>query len=57
MEFDFDEIEIGRFVKFFQDPISEYYKRVLNIYYREEDYKLEENEIFELNNLEKWVLK
>jgi len=57
LEFDFGEIEIGRFVKFLQDPISEYYKRVLNVYYREEDYKLEETEVFELNNLEKWFLK
>lgn len=57
LKFDFDSIEIARLSNFLKDPISEHYKRVFNIYYREEDYQLQETEIFELNHLEKWKLK
>lgn len=57
MVFDFETIEIKRLSSFLKDPISEYYKRVLNIYYKDDDYRLEETEIFELNHLDKWKLK
>lgn len=57
LDFDFDEIEINRLVSFLKDPVSAYYKRVLNVYYEDEDYSLKETELFSLDHLQQWSLK
>ncbi len=51
------EIHLNALVSFFKNPFKGYYNRVLKIYYQEEEVLLSENELFELNGLEKWDLK
>lgn len=55
--FDFSEISLKDFVKFFQNPFEHYYNKVLKIYYKDTEVLLKETEIFALDNLQKWQLK
>jgi exodeoxyribonuclease V gamma subunit len=56
-ELDFTNINLDKLIKFFQNPFKTYYNNVLNIKYEADDVLLPENEIFELDNLQKWGLK
>ncbi len=51
------ETTIKNLVKFFQAPIDWYFNSILKIDYQEKDNILEETEIFELDNLQEWVIK
>lgn len=50
------EIPIEKFISFFKNPIKGYYNDVLKIYYNDDDVLLSENELFEINNLDKWAI-
>lgn len=55
--FDFEEIDIHRFISFFVNPFKYFYNKVVGIYYENNELSLPETEIFDLNHLEKWNLK
>lgn len=50
-------VEISEFVAFFRNPIQYYYNRVLGIYYNETVEILSDTEVFEIDNIQKWILK
>ena len=54
---EFNEISVDSFVKFFEHPIEWYFKNVLGISYDDNEDTLPETELFELDNLQKWVIK
>ena len=53
----FDEISLDAFISFFKNPFKGYYNNVLKIYYNEDEVLLDEQEVFELDNLQQWQLK
>lgn len=55
--FDFKEIELHRFISFFNNPFKYFYNKVLGIYYDDDELSLPETEVFDLNHLERWGLK
>jgi exodeoxyribonuclease V gamma subunit len=49
---------LNELIRFFKNPVKEYYSKALGINYREEDLLLKETELFELENgLPQWSLK
>jgi len=54
---DFNEIRISDFIRFFQAPINWYFNYVLDIRYDEKEDVIDETEIFELDNLQKWEVR
>lgn len=54
---DNDSINVSDFIAFFKDPIKFYYNKTLHIYYEDESYTLPEVELFDLNHLERWMLR
>jgi len=52
-----NEIGISDFIRFFQAPVDWYFNYVLDIRYDEPEDILDETEIFELDNLQKWVVR
>jgi len=50
------EIPIEKFISFFKNPIKGYYNDVLKIYYNDDEVLLSENELFEIDNLDKWAI-
>jgi exodeoxyribonuclease V gamma subunit len=54
---DISEISVYSFVKFFEHPINWYFNNVLDIKFDDVYDTLPENELFELNHLEKWIVK
>ena len=55
--FDFNVIALHKMIKFFKNPFEGYYNNVLGIYYKNENVLLNETEIFDLDDLQKWGLK
>jgi exodeoxyribonuclease V gamma subunit len=53
----FDNIDVNKLANFFKDPVKFYFNNTLKIYYEDEKSLLPDSEIFELNNLEGWVLE
>ncbi len=51
------DISVYSFVKFFEHPIEWYFNTVLGIKYEEDDDTLPETELFELDHLQKWMVK
>ena len=54
---EFNEISVDSFVKFFEHPIEWYFKNVLGIRYEDNEETLPETELFDLDNLQKWMVK
>ncbi|HNY15496.1 MAG TPA: exodeoxyribonuclease V subunit gamma, partial [Bacteroidales bacterium] len=54
---DFNEIRISDFIRFFQAPVDWYFNYVLDIRYDEKEDVIDETEIFELDNLQKWEVR
>lgn len=52
-----EEISIDDLVRFYTDPFKWYYNKTLNIYYNDDAILLPEEEIFTLDNLQKWAIK
>jgi exodeoxyribonuclease V gamma subunit len=50
------EIPIEKLISFFKNPVKGYYQDVLKIYYNDEEVLLSENELFEIDSLEKWAI-
>ncbi|MGL4292742.1 MAG: hypothetical protein ACRCSQ_04115, partial [Bacteroidales bacterium] len=50
-------LDINDLIKFFDSPIEWYYKRILGIYFEENDLTMPETELFDLNYTEQWELK
>lgn len=55
--FNFEEISLESLIAFFKHPFKAYYNKVLDIYYRDDEVLLSDTEIFDLDSLQKWVLK
>ncbi len=55
--FDFSNIRLEQFAVFFQHPIKYYFNKLLGIYYREDDERIADAELFELNSLQSWQVK
>jgi exodeoxyribonuclease V gamma subunit len=51
------EVSVYTFVKFFEHPIEWYFKNILGIKYEEKEETLSETELFELDPLQKWIIK
>jgi exodeoxyribonuclease V gamma subunit len=54
--FDFTEIDIKDLRSFMKNPVRFYFSKVLKVYYSIEEVLLPENEKFELNNLDEWIV-
>ena len=52
----FNEIQVKRLIDFFKAPVEWYFNNVLDIFYDEQECVLEETEIFELDNLQRWII-
>lgn len=57
VEFDFSNITLDQLIGFYKDPIKWYFNKVLGIYFNDEQRLLPEHELFDLNGLEKYVLR
>ncbi len=55
--YDLSNTSLENFAVFFRHPIKYYFNKLLGIYYWDEDERLAEAELFELNNLQKWKVK
>lgn len=51
------EVSVYSFVKFFEHPIEWYFNNILGIKYENKADTLPENELFELDHLQKWQIK
>lgn len=51
------ETTLDNFLSYFKDPFKYYFNHVLGIYYRDEDETLQEEEVFEIDELQKWQIK
>jgi exodeoxyribonuclease V gamma subunit len=51
------ETSIKEFLAFIKDPVEWYFHHVLNIYYEGLKEELPEHEVFELDNLQTWIVK
>jgi exodeoxyribonuclease V gamma subunit len=51
------EVTVDHFCAFFKNPIKYYFNRQLSIYYHEEEEKIADTEIFELDTLQGWNIK
>jgi exodeoxyribonuclease V gamma subunit len=51
------EAQIKSLIDFFQAPVEWYFKYILSINYDDQDDILDETEIFELDNLQKWIIR
>jgi exodeoxyribonuclease V gamma subunit len=54
---DFSIIPLEQFAHFFNNPIKYYFNKKLGIYYRENDERISDAELFELDNSQKWQVK
>jgi exodeoxyribonuclease V gamma subunit len=54
---DFKFIQLDKFGEFFKNPVKYYYNNQLDIYYREEEERIPETELFELEFLQEWKIK
>jgi exodeoxyribonuclease V gamma subunit len=54
---DFSEIHLNQLISFYKDPIKWYFNKALGIYFNDEQKLLPENELFELDNLEQYVVR
>ncbi len=54
---DFTEVSLEQIANFFNHPVKYYFNRMLGIYYRSEDERLSDTEIFEPDPLQKWSIK
>lgn len=52
-----NEINLNDLTRFLIDPFKWYYNKVLGVYYNEEEATLPENELFELDYLQQWIIK
>lgn len=50
------DVSIKEFLNFCKEPVKWYFNHVLDIYYDDVKEELPEHEVFELNNLEKWIV-
>jgi exodeoxyribonuclease V gamma subunit len=55
--FEGDVINIYDLSNFFKDPFKWYLNKAFNIYYRDEQTLLPETEMFELDELEQWIIR
>lgn len=55
--FSFEEIQLKKLIRFFANPFKGYYNNVLDIYYNDEEVLINEDELFELDHLERFSLK
>ncbi|RFS18662.1 exodeoxyribonuclease V subunit gamma [Chitinophaga silvatica] len=53
----FEEINIDDLVNFFKNPVRSYYNKVLGIFYNDRQLLLNETEIFNLDSLQKWLVR
>lgn len=54
---DFSVIPLEQFANFFKHPIKYYFNKKAGIYYREEDERISDSELFELDYLVEWQIK
>jgi exodeoxyribonuclease V gamma subunit len=54
---DFKLIQLDKFGEFFKNPVKYYYNNQLGIYYREEEERIPDSELFELEFLQEWKIK
>ena len=52
-----ERLTIVDFLLFYKNPFQFHYNRILGIYYGEESEILRDSEVFDLDNLQKWMLK
>lgn len=52
-----NEIQLQEIINFFKHPVKYFFNKRLQVYYRDEEERLPETEIFELNTLEEWSIK
>jgi len=50
-------VTIDALINFFKNPFKGYHNKILNIYYQDEELLLSDTELFEIDQLQKWVLK
>lgn len=50
-------VSLDSLISFFKNPFKGYHNKVLNIYYQDDEVLLSTTELFEVDNLQKWVLK
>jgi exodeoxyribonuclease V gamma subunit len=55
--FDISEISLDQMGTFFKHPVKYFFNRILNVYYRSDEERLPETELFALNNLMEWKIK
>jgi exodeoxyribonuclease V gamma subunit len=51
------EVSINSLVKFFQAPVDWYFNTILDIRFEDNDSRLSETELFDLDNLQMWKIK
>jgi exodeoxyribonuclease V gamma subunit len=56
-ENEIEEIQVYSLVKFFQAPVDWYFNSILGLVYEDPENTLNETELFELDNLQKWKIK
>ena len=54
---DFSEISFSDIISFYKNAVQFYYNKRLGIYYNEKELMLKETELFELDSLQRWMLK
>jgi len=52
-----DEIDLNDLIWMFRNPIEYYYRKKLGIYYEEGEESLSDSELFDMDNLQQWILK
>jgi exodeoxyribonuclease V gamma subunit len=54
---DNNEIQLYEITNFFKHPVKYFFNKRLQVYYRDEEERLPETEIFELGSLHEWKIK
>ncbi|MFN9108812.1 MAG: hypothetical protein ACK5XN_01855, partial [Bacteroidota bacterium] len=54
---DYTAINLTYITSFFKHPVKYFFNKQLQVYYRDEEERLPETEIFELNKLQEWKIK
>ena len=52
-----NDIQLDQLAAFFKHPVKYYFNKRLGVYYRDEEERLDESELFELDFLQQWQVK
>ena len=52
-----NDIQLDQFASFFKHPVKYYFNKQLGVYYRDDEERLDESELFELDFLQEWKVK